>query len=91
VQAFPPIRPHHSIGRGVGFAFVTEFWDVLGLVTGCVSSCHHDDAHEPHHPKQFVNVGVAAFACPSPSALACVLFFHDASGPLHYLSKMKQK
>jgi hypothetical protein len=38
-----------------------------------------------------VNVGVAAFACPFPSALACVLFFHDASGPLHYPSKMKQK
>lgn len=91
MQVFPPIRLHHSIGRGVGFAFVTEFCDVLGLLTGCLSSCHHEDAHEPHHPKHFVNVGVAAFACPSLSALACALFFHDASVPLHYPSKMKQK
>ena len=89
-QAFPPIHLHHLIGHGVGFAFVTEFRGVLGLVTGCDSSCYHDDAHDLHHPKQFVNADVAAFACPFPSALACVLFFHDASGPLHYPLK-KQK
>lgn len=92
MQVFPPIHLHHSVGRGVGFEFVTEFYEVLGLLTGCDSSYYHDDARGLHHPKQFVNVDVAAFACPFPSALACALFFHDASGPLHYPSvKMKQK
>ena len=71
---------------------VTEFCDVLGFLTDCVSSCYHGDAHEPHHPKHYVSVDVAAFACPFPSAIACVLFFHDASVPLRYLlAKMKQK
>lgn len=76
----------------MGLGFVTEFGDVLGFLTDCASSCYHDDAHEPHHSKHFVNVDVAAFACPFPSALACVLFFHDASVHLRYLSmKTKQK
>jgi len=79
-------------GRGVGLGFASEFRDVLGFLTDCVSSCYHDDAHEPHHPKRFVNVDVAAFACPFPSALVCALFFHDASVLLRYLSmKTKQK
>jgi hypothetical protein len=92
VQVFPPIHLHHLTPRGAGLVFVTEFCDVLGLSTDCVSSCYHDDAHEPHHPKHFVNVDVAAFAYPFLSAPACVLFFRDASVPLHYLSmNMKRK
>ena len=75
----------------MGFAFATGFHDVLGLLIGSVSSCYHDDARDPLHLNQFVNVDDAAFACPFPSALACVLFFHDASDPLHYLLKKKQK
>jgi hypothetical protein len=76
----------------VGLGFVTDFCDVLGFLTDCVSSCYHDVAHKPHHPKHFVNVDVSAFACPFPSALACGLFYHDVSVPLRYLSlKMKQK
>lgn len=75
----------------MGFAFATEFCDVLHLVTGCASSCYHDDAHGPHHPKEFVNVDVAAFACPFLSALAFVPFFHDVSGLLHYSLKMNQR
>ena len=76
----------------MGWGLVTEFCNVLGFLTDCVSSCYYGDAHEPRHPKHFVNVDVAAFAYPFPSALACVLFFHDASVPLRYLpTKMKQK
>lgn len=92
MQVFPPTHLHHLTGHGVGLEFVTEFYDVLGFLTGCVSSCYHDDVHEPHHPKHSANADVAAFACPFPSALACVLFFHDASAPLRYPKvKMKQK
>lgn len=92
MQAFLPIHLHHWTGRSVSLGFVTELCDVLDFLTDCVSSCYHDDAHGPHHPKHFVNVDVAAFACPFPSARACVLFFHDASVHLRYPSvKMKQK
>jgi hypothetical protein len=91
VQVFPPTRPRHLTWRGVGLVLATEFCDVLGFLTDCVSSCYHGDAHEPHHPKHFVNGDVASFACPFPSALACVLSFHDVSVPLRYLTKTKQK
>ena len=85
VQVFLPIRLRHLTAWDVGFVFVTESCEARGLSTGNVSSCYDDVAHAPHHPNEFVIVGDAALASPFLSVLACVLFFHDASGPPHYL------
>jgi hypothetical protein len=87
-QIFPPIRLHHLTVRGAGFAIETEFCEARGSLTGCVSSYCHDGAHGLHHPNTF---DVAVLASPFPFALVFFLFFHDASGPLHYpLTRMRQ-
>ena len=57
-QVFSPSHLRRLTGGGVGLEFVTEFCDVPGFLTTCVSSCYHNDAHEPHHLKQSVSVDV---------------------------------
>ena len=87
-QVFPPIRLHHLTVHGAGFATETAFWAARGLLTGCVSSCYHDGAHGVRRPNKF---DVDVPASPFPSALVFFLFFHDASGPLHYpLTRTRQ-
>jgi hypothetical protein len=67
--------------RDAGFAIETAFCEARGLLTGCVSSCYRDAAHGLRHPNKF---DVAVLASPFLSVLVFVLFFRDASGPLHH-------
>jgi hypothetical protein len=90
VQAFLPMRLHHLTAHDVGFASETEFCEARGLLTGYFSS-FYDVAHGLHHLNELVAIAVGASPdSPFLSALVYVLFFHDASGPLHYLL-MKQR
>jgi len=87
VQVFPPIRLHQLMVRGAGFAIETAFCEARGLLIGCVSSCYRDAAHGLRHPNKF---DVAVLASPFLCVLVFVLFFRDASGPLHLLMRMRQ-